>query len=81
MVDILFQKTIYIVIVNNYINSNRIYKKVNTTLLKNGINMTRIKLFNGPFSTIDCTKWTDLVLNGPVVNLFYVMNKKINYAL
>ena len=35
--------------------------------------MTRTKLFNG-------TKWSDLVLNGPAVNLFYVMNKKLNYA-
>ena len=41
--------------------------------------MTR-KLFNGPFSTVACTEWTNLVLNGPAVNLFYVINKKSNYA-
>ena len=42
--------------------------------------MTRTKVFNDPFSTVDCTKWTDFVLNGPAVNLFYIMNKKLNYA-
>ena len=42
--------------------------------------MTLTKLFNGPFKTVDCTKWTDHVLNVPAGNLFSVMNKKLNYA-
>ena len=53
---------------------------LNVLQLKNAINMTRTKLFNGPFSIDDCTEWTEFVLNGPAVNLFYELNKKLNYA-
>ena len=42
--------------------------------------MIRTKLFNGPFSAVGYIEWTELALNGPAVNLFYVMNKKLYYA-